>query len=293
MSEQYEDDEFEYQPRRRLRGPLMVVLLMVLFAGGLWFVYSAGKSKGPAEVPLLRADETANKKRPDQPGGMKIPDQDKCIYDPSKCSDSGKGAQTEKLLPPPEMPLAAPVAPPPPPEETAVAPAPAPEPPPAIVQAPAVPQPSPATSPAAQPPVRVQLEPPPPVTAKPQAQPRPAPAKPPPVAAAGPQAPPPAPAAPQPAKPSPAPVSVGAGSGYLLQIGAVRSEAAAQQEWDRLKRTQKDLLGGMGAGWSRASLGDRGTFYRILAGPISDPATAERICGELKKRSVGCILVRP
>jgi len=32
---------------------------------------------------------------------------------------------------------------------------------------------------------------------------------------------------------------------------------------------------------------------RILAGPVDDPATAERICGELRKRSVGCILVRP
>jgi cell division septation protein DedD len=250
---QYDDDELEFRPRRRLRGPIIVVVLMAVFAGGLWYAYSSGKGRGTAEVPLLRADDGANKKRPDQPGGMRIPDQDKCIYDPSKCSDRGKGAQTEKLLPPPETPVARPTPPPPPPEETAVTPP--PEPPPAIAQAPAAPP----TQPAIQPSVQA---PPPVVAARPQA-------------------------------PLPPVANAGKAGGYRLQIGAVRSEAAAQQEWDRLKKAQKDLLGGVAAGWSRADLGERGIFYRILAGPIDDPATAERICGELKKRSVGCIIVRP
>jgi hypothetical protein len=263
MSQQYgDDDELEFRPRRRLRGPIIVVLLMAIFAGGLWFAYKAGKGSGPAEVPLLRADDSANKKRPDQPGGMKIPDQDKCIYDPSKCSDRGKGAQAEKLLPPPETPVARPIAPPAPPPEAVVVPAPVPEPPmPAIVQAPVAPP-----GPQAIPPT-VQASPPPPPAALPAAP------------------------APKPATPPAA--AAGRAGGYRLQIGAVRSEAAAQQEWDRLKKTQKDLLGGMGAGYSKADLGEKGVFYRILAGPIDDPAAAERICGELKKRSVGCLLVRP
>ncbi|MDB5408126.1 MAG: tonB [Rhodospirillales bacterium] len=262
------DDELEFRPRRRLRGPVIVVALMVLFAGGLWWAYSSGKSHSTAEVPLLRADDSANKKRPDQPGGMRIPDQDKCIYDPIKCSDGGKGAQTEKLLPPPETPVTGPVPVTPPPEQTAVAPPPA-SPLPAIVQAPAAPP--------AQQPVT------PPVV---QAPPQPSPPSP--VAVARPPAPEPKPA---PIKQSP-PASTGKAGAYRLQIGAVRSEAAAQQEWDRLKKSQKDLLGGIGAGWSRADLGERGIFYRILAGPIDDGVAAERICGELKKRSVGCILVR-
>jgi hypothetical protein len=247
---QYGGDELEFRPRRRLRWPIGVVVLMALFAGGLWFAYSSGKGHAPAEVPLLRADDGANKKRPDQPGGMKIPDQDKCIYDPSKCSDRGKGAQTEKLLPPPEAPVARPA--PPPPEAATVAPAPEPPPLPAIVQAPAATPTQPAIQPSVQ-----------------------------------------APPQPAPRQPAPTIASVGKAGGYRLQLASVRSEAAAQQEWDRLKKTQKDLLGGIAAGWSRADLGERGIFYRILAGPIDDPATAERICGELKKRSVGCILVRP
>jgi cell division septation protein DedD len=273
-----DDDEFEFRPRRRLRGPIIVIVLMVVFAGGLWFAYSSDKGRGSAEVPLLRADDSASKKRPDQPGGMRIPDQDKCIYDPGKCSDRVKNGQTEKLLPPPETPMAPPVAPPLPPAETAAAPPPEP-----ALPSPALP--SIAQAPPAETPTQ------PPVQATPSAPPPP----PPQVAVVKPPAPPPAapPAKHAAVKQKPPSARAGKAGGYRLQIGAVRSEAAAQVEWDRLKKTQKDLLGGMGAGWSRADLGERGTFYRILAGPIADPATAERICGELKKRSVGCILVRP
>ena len=126
MAQYDDDDELEFRPRRRLRGPIIVVVLMAVFAGGLWYAYSSGRGHGSADVPLLKADDSANKKRPEQPGGMRIPDQDKCIYDPSKCNDRGKGGQTEKLLPPPETPIPGPVAPPP--EEATVAP-PAPMPP--------------------------------------------------------------------------------------------------------------------------------------------------------------------
>ena len=42
----------------------------------------------------------------------------------------------------------------------------------------------------------------------------------------------------------------------------------------------------------RADLGEKGIYYRILTGPVADQAAAERICGELKQRSVGCIVAR-
>jgi cell division septation protein DedD len=89
------------------------------------------------------------------------------------------------------------------------------------------------------------------------------------------------------------PLHTAAAGGFRLQLGAVRSESAAKQEWARLKQANKDLLGAYGAAWPRVALGDRGTFYRLQAGPIRDASTAERICNELKHRNVGCILVRP
>jgi len=42
----------------------------------------------------------------------------------------------------------------------------------------------------------------------------------------------------------------------------------------------------------RTDLGDKGTYYRVEAGPFADAAAAERLCGELKRRKLGCILAR-
>ena len=53
------------------------------------------------------------------------------------------------------------------------------------------------------------------------------------------------------------------------------------------------MLGKLTAAWPRADLGERGVYYRIQTAPISDGAAAERLCGELKRRNVACILIHP
>ncbi len=109
------------------------------------------------------------------------------------------------------------------------------------------------------------------------------------------------PAAPQPVAP-PQPVAAPAANlpprvpteaGYRLQLGALRNEDAARQEWERLQRAQPDLLGKLALTTARVDLGDKGIFYRIEAGPIADPAEAAQSCATLKSRNVGCILVKP
>ena len=80
--------------------------------------------------------------------------------------------------------------------------------------------------------------------------------------------------------------------GTRLQLGSLRSEDAARQEWERIKRKNSDLLGTLSATPVRADLGDKGIYYRIQTGPVADPAAAERICAELKQRSIGCIIAR-
>jgi hypothetical protein len=69
----------------------------------------------------------------------------------------------------------------------------------------------------------------------------------------------------------------------------VRSEEAARQEWDRIRRANPDLLGSASANFVRADLGEKGVFYRLQTAPIAD---AERVCGELKRRNIGCIIAR-
>jgi hypothetical protein len=77
--------------------------------------------------------------------------------------------------------------------------------------------------------------------------------------------------------------------GTRIQLASVRSEEAARQEWDRIRRANPDLLGSVSGTPVRADLGDKGVFYRLQTAPIAD---ADRICGELKRRNIGCIIAR-
>ena len=82
------------------------------------------------------------------------------------------------------------------------------------------------------------------------------------------------------------------GAGPRLQLGSLRSEEEARQEWERIKHKNADLLGSLSANSIRADLGDRGIYYRLQTAPVADQAAAERICAELKQRSIGCIIAR-
>ena len=100
-----------------------------------------------------------------------------------------------------------------------------------------------------------------------------------------------APGAPAPSKPPAGQVPAKAG-GTRLQLGSVRSEEAARQEWERIKRKNPDLLGSLSAAPIRADLGDKGIYYRIETAPVADSAAAERLCNQLKQRDIGCIIAR-
>jgi sporulation related protein len=102
----------------------------------------------------------------------------------------------------------------------------------------------------------------------------------------------PAPAQPAPVNAAPQPPATGA-KGYRLQLGAMRTPESAQQEWDRLQHQYGDVLAKLAYAAPRVDLGNRGVFYRIQAGPLADAAAADRACSELKRRGVGCILVKP
>src|SRR5436190_19137845 len=104
-----EDRADEYAPPdRRLPAMLLTLLAMALFAGGLWFAYIQGTrhpavgaqgSKQADGVLLIRADERPTKVKPDQPGGMAIPDQNVSLY-----NEKPGGPSVEKLLPSAEQP---------------------------------------------------------------------------------------------------------------------------------------------------------------------------------------------
>jgi len=248
------------RPDRRLPMVLLTVFVMALFAGGLYFAYVQGTrhpataiARGGDGVPLLRADDRPTKVRPDQPGGMKIPDQNVSLY-----NEKPGGPPVENLLPAPEQPM-------PRPQPPAAAPAPPATPAPPVAGATsATPEPSaPAATPASQPAAKAAKPPAPPKAATP-------------------------------AKPPTAHETASASKSGPVQVrlASVRTPEEAREEWAKLKRDNPDLLGKLTAVAVRTDLGDKGVYYRIQAGSFGDPAAAERLCGELKRRNLGCILAR-
>ncbi len=306
-----EQDEEEYPTRsRRVLRIAGALVVMGAFAGGLWFAYTLGMrhtggSGLGGEVPLIRADNRPIKIKPENPGGMQIPDRDLFIYGQQR-------PQVEHLLPPPEQPMARPAPPPPSPTPPVAAnPLPAALPTSAPSSAPvapavanvagasaAVPSVEPTASPPAvqpalapAPAVGTSSEKPPPVASspsKPTLRPQPQLSRAA-IAAAEILGISPMPAAPRPAAARAGPAHA---SGMRLQLGAMRSENEARGQWEQLKRKNPDLLGNLSGTAIRADLGDKGTYYRIQTGPVTDAASAERICSELRQRHLACMAVR-
>lgn len=299
----------EPPPRRsRALGVFVATFALAAFAAVVWYAYDQGRQRGSeATAPLIKADPTPTKVRPEQPGGLQVPNQDKLVYDAMRPSDSA-APKVERLLPRPEKPVAPP--PPPPPPVPAAPSAEAAVPPPAESAPPAPPPPA---SDAGIPPARIVTPAPtpqipvpdatPPVSAR--VQPDPAP---PPAPAVAP-APAPAPVAENPAvqkrdtaavAPAPAPAPAAASApvritpgAFRIQVGALREQAAADAEWARLQKRYPDEIGGLAHRVQKVDLGPgKGVFYRIQSDGVSE-ATANGICAGLKAKGQPCIVVKP
>lgn len=328
ISDDPEDVEDRIRSRRRPMGLLLGVLMGVSVAGGIgWYVYGKLPKAQPtaSEIPVIRASNEVVKVKPDDPGGMAVPNRDKLIY--QQIGEANAPTEEERLLPPAENPVEPPVQEraAPPPQPVAVA---APPPPKAAEKEPEAAM----TMPSAPPPMvtlsaRQQHQPdhPPQVTAPTLAvaAPPPAavvPAAPPPAAA--PAAPvavavpvvkavpaPVAPAAKVAAVPTPAATPAkaasvppaaaaktaapaGADGGIKVQLGALRSADLAEKAWLTLATRHKDVLGPLKHSVVQVDLGEKGVWYRVYAGPFSDGQAAATTCETLKQRAVGCIIAK-
>lgn len=268
-------------PKWRNRWLAGAVALAALggFAGIVWYAYDLGIRAGSESVaPLIKAEEGPAKIRPEEPGGMEVPYQDKLVYD--RLAPDQAEPPAERLLPPPEAPLPPPQAAEPPPPVAAPLDS-------AGVQVPEPPPPSPLIAlietevpkSAVPPPLTAGIE-----TAAPEA----VPTTPAPEVAASQEA------APAKEAESVTDLTAAPAESYRVQVAAVRSSEAAYGGWQRLQAQHKDLLGKLKLTVQRVDLGpEKGVFYRVQAGPLADKAAARDLCTKLSLRRVGCLIVRP
>jgi cell division protein FtsN len=210
-------------------------------------------------TPVIHAEDKPIKVKPQDRGGMDVPNQDKLIYDRMAAKKDEQAP--ERLLPPPEQAQT-----PPAPEPRSAPPA--------------------GTTPAltaSNPPVPALSAPlPPPAVTAPA--PTPAPAKPQPT--------------PQPVKPTPTPApaaappaakAVAAGS-WVVQLGAVHSEGEAKSEWSRIKGAHPELSG-LSPDIVQVDIPGKGLFWRVRGGPL-DEAQARVLCSTLSKQGQGCLVAK-
>ena len=74
-----------------------------------------------------------------------------------------------------------------------------------------------------------------------------------------------------------------------VHLASYRSEKAAMQGWKTLKQRHEDLLGDLPPRVHEVDLGPgKGIYFRIEAGPLNDPESAEALCEKLKTRNMFC-----
>lgn len=287
------------------RLPLLIVLallVLAMFAGVVWLAYTQGVARGRTETPVLTAENGPARVAPSNAGGVAEPYKGFKIYEQPAPPDDDVDAATTPSAP--AKPAPAPVVAAPAPPKPVVAAAP----PPAAAPKAAVATPSASAPPA--PKANIAAATPAPQAAKPApAKPAPAPviakaALPPPAQAKAPSLPvgaassaprslalnnqPAAAAPPAPAAATPAPAA--ASGSYVLQIGAYKSQAEADNAWTAYKAKHAALLSAASNNVQQADLGDKGTWYRlrIVGFPSKDVAAA--MCDRLKADGGSCFL---
>lgn len=98
-------DEEEWTERQSATPFILVMIILVVASTLLWFMFQWASGENTSAPPIIPADTTPFKVRPNNPGGMMIPHQDKLVY--GRLSQDAS-QPIERLLPPPEQPMAHP-----------------------------------------------------------------------------------------------------------------------------------------------------------------------------------------
>lgn len=79
---------------------------------------------------------------------------------------------------------------------------------------------------------------------------------------------------------------------YKIQMGAFKSKNDAIKAWKRIFSNNRNSLSGLKYFIERANLADKGVFYRLQAGSFKNEADARGVCDKLRSNNQGCFFVR-
>lgn len=247
--------------RPRLWAMATAVVAVGALGAVTWIAYDSLMTQPDgAAVPYVTAEVGPEKIRPQEEGGMEVPNQDIRVY--NELNGAPPAPETEILLPEPEAPVAPPAV--------------AANEPPAANDASAIPS-VPAPPLEVQPAAGTDDEPAAAETSK--------------VATAeGTTMEPPA----KVAEATSPPTQVAATSGaFRIQLAAVKSRDAAQAAWKKMAKAHSDVLSGLALKVVKVDRGGDAALYRVQGGPFADRAAAESACGKLKQKSQDCLVVAP
>lgn len=80
-----------------------------------------------------------------------------------------------------------------------------------------------------------------------------------------------------------------ASGNYVVQVASHKTQEEAQAAWQALRQQYGSIFGSRNADIRRVDLGDRGTFYRAMVGPMNREQ-ANALCQNLKTQGAGCIV---
>ena len=81
------------------------------------------------------------------------------------------------------------------------------------------------------------------------------------------------------------------GPGYWIQLAVHFRAEGGEAAWKTLSARHRGLLGGEAHAIKRVDLGERGRFYRVLAGPYAARGPALEKCARLKRAKVACFVI--
>lgn len=280
----------QFEARRPVFATGIVVALLVVLGSVIWYSYPRESAQREVmNTPIVRADAGDYRTVPSEPGGMAIPYRESTVFNTMRSAEGTGTGEVENLLPQPEQPVSRdelfaglkveePVAPGVSAQGNANA---------NVVAAAddiakqAVVTESPATEPVAATTPEVAA-----VAIKPVAPQVPA------TATSDDKS------AVEASKTEPAAgvqiineKSSSAVGGFYVQLGSVRAREGANGEWKKLQKSFAALTP-LSLRVEEANLGEKGMFYRIQGGPVTE-AEAKAICQSvIAQKPGGCLVVR-